>query len=350
MITQDQRATLQLLLERGQTYADLAALLAQDESAVRQRARAALTELVGEDPDRNVSLTDYLLGQADPIGRADASRHLRDDPDDLRIATELGVRLRLMFPTADLPKLPGESRPAGGRLRRAAPGAATPAGPSVASRLGFGGLDQSQSRLIAICGGAAVLLIVIVLGITGAFSGGDKSSASSGSTSSTTSTTAATGDNAVQSVPLKPIGGGDATGTAVFGLATGDQAYVDLSVKGLDPAPNGQAYVVWLMLTNTKGYPLSPLTGINQDGSYQNRFSIPSAVLPVIARVRYVDVSIAPVKAIRNLVRQAINNTELVIDEPGTKVLRGEIPAGSAQSGSGAGAGGSGGGQGNSGG
>lgn len=347
MITQDQRATLQLLLERGQTYADLAGLLGEDEAAVRARARAALTELVGEDPDTNVGLTDYLLGQADPIGRADASRHLRDDPDDLRIATELAVRLRLMFPTADLPKLPGESRPAGGRLRRSASSgpAGAGSGRSLGSRFGLGGLDESQSRLIAICGGAGVLLIVIVLAITGAFSGGNDSSASSGDTSAATTTTASA-DNALQTVDLKPIGGGDATGTATFGLATGDQPYVDLSIKGLDPAPNGQAYVVWLMLSDTKGYPLSPLTGISQDGNYQNRFSIPSAVLPVIARVQFVDVSIAPVKTIRKLVRDAINNTQLVIDEPGTKVLRGQIPRsgqGSAGASSGSGSGNNGG-------
>jgi hypothetical protein len=340
MITQDQRATLQLLLERGQTYADLAALLGEDETAVRARARAALTELVGEDPDRNVGLTDYLLGQADPIGRADASRHLRDDPDDLRIATELAVRLRLMFPTAELPKLPGEGRPAGGVLRRGT-GPSGPAGPSLGSRLGLGGLDQSQSRLIAICGGAAVLLIVVILAVTGAFSGDDESTASSGTDGSTTSTTASA-DNELQSVTLKPIGGGDASGTAVFGLATGDQPYVDLSIKGLDPAPNDETYVVWLMLTGSKGYPLSPIV-VNQNGTYQNRFSIPSAVLPVIARVQYVDVSIAPIKTIRKLVRDAISNTELVIDEPGTKVLRGTIP----KSGTGAGSGGD---QGNSGG
>ena len=67
----DQQAMLQLVLERGQSYADLASVLGVDEAEVRSRARAALTELAGADPDRNVGLTDYLLGQADPIGRAD---------------------------------------------------------------------------------------------------------------------------------------------------------------------------------------------------------------------------------------------------------------------------------------
>jgi hypothetical protein len=332
MITQDQRATLQLLLERGQTYADLASLLGEDETAVRARARAALTELVGADPDRNVGLTDYLLGQADPIGRADASRHLREDPDDHQLATELAVRLRLMFPTAELPRLPGEARQGGGLLRRSTPASAgaDPDTPSRASRFGFGGLNQSQSRLIVICASGALLLIVIVLAITGAFSGGGSSSTDTAAAGTTSTTT--TADNVLQSVDLKPIGGGDASGTAVFGLATGDQPYVDLTIKGLDPPPTDQTYVAWLMLTDTKGYPLTPLVGISQSGGYQNRLPIPSAVLPVISRTQFVDVSIAPVKTIRKLVRGAIQNTELVIDEPGTKVLRGTIPAGQSQS------------------
>ena len=124
-LTADQQAMLQLLLERGQSYADLASLLGVDEAGVRTRARAALTELAGADPDRNVGLTDYLLGQADPIGRADAVRHLKDDPDDLELATELTQKLRLVAPQAELPRLPGEEwrprprrapRLAGGRL------------------------------------------------------------------------------------------------------------------------------------------------------------------------------------------------------------------------------------------
>src|SRR5918996_2956296 len=107
-LSADQQATLQLLLERGQSYADLSSLLGIDEEEVRSRARSALRDLAGTDPDRNVALTDYLLGQADPIGRADAVRHLKDDPRDLELVTELAQKLRLVAPEADLPRLPGQ--------------------------------------------------------------------------------------------------------------------------------------------------------------------------------------------------------------------------------------------------
>ena len=136
---------------------------------------------------------------------------------------------------------------------------------------------------------------------------------------------ASASDQQIQTVALKPVGGGNAGGEAVFGLATGDQPYVDVSIQGLDAAPQDETYVIWLMLTPGKGYPLSPFA-VQQNGSFQNRYSIPSAVLPVVARVRYVDVSIAPVTAIRKLVRGAIKNTSLVLDEPGDTVLRGTIP------------------------
>src|SRR5215207_8486316 len=107
-LTPDQRAMLQLLLERDQGYAELATLLGVAESEVSARARATLAELGGADPDRNVGLTDYLLGQADPIGRADASRHLRADADDRALAATLVERLRELYPDAQLPRLPGE--------------------------------------------------------------------------------------------------------------------------------------------------------------------------------------------------------------------------------------------------
>src|SRR5918997_6205156 len=104
-LSPDQQATLQLLLQRGQRYSDLATVLGVEETEVRVRARSALTELGGTDPDRNVGLTDYLLGQADPIGRADASRHLRDHSEDRVLVAILAERLREMYPEALLPRL-----------------------------------------------------------------------------------------------------------------------------------------------------------------------------------------------------------------------------------------------------
>ena len=146
-ISGDQQATLQLLLERGKSYSDLGQLLGQPEAEVRARARAALTELGGADPDRHVGLTDYLLGQADPIGRADASRHLRDDPADHQLASELSERLRELFPNAELPRLPGQPRSGGGLLRRTpAPASAPDARPPAGGALALADAAPGRSR------------------------------------------------------------------------------------------------------------------------------------------------------------------------------------------------------------
>ena len=136
-----------------------------------------------------------------------------------------------------------------------------------------------------ICASAAVIVLAVVLGVTGAFGGDDEGEATADATSTTT--TASQSDEQIQRVALRPVSGGNASGTAIFGLATGDQPYVDVSVKGLDPAPADRTYVIWLMLTGDKGYPLSPLA-VSENGSFQDRYSIPAAVLPIVARVRYV--------------------------------------------------------------
>ena len=136
-ITEDQRAMLQLLLEGGQSYADIGSLLGIDADEVRSRARAALTEIGGADPDAKVGLTDYLLGQADPIGRADAARQLQHDPD------VRGPRRQARRPAAAAgaerarcPSLPGRSR-------RPRPGFAGP--PGAPSETGGVGAAAARS-------------------------------------------------------------------------------------------------------------------------------------------------------------------------------------------------------------
>jgi hypothetical protein len=340
-LTADQKATLQLLLERGQSYADLASMLGIDEEEVRARARAALRELADGDPDRNVGLTDYLLGQADPIGRADAVRHLRDDPADRQLAADLISELQAVAPNAELPRLPGEAR-IGRFARRPAPSEAATERPTRLSSL-----SSSQSRLMIGLGSAAVLLIAVVLAVTGAFGGNDD-----GGSSDTTAVTTTTADEGSASgeeitrVELTASGGGNASGEAIFGLATNDQPYVDVSIEGLDPAPNDETYVIWLLLDENQGYPLAPID-VSENGSFQDRFAIQSAVLSVVARVRTVDVSIAPNQQLADLISEAEQRVQrpnaqvadLILTKPGRTVLSGEIPV--AQGGGGGQGGGS---------
>ncbi len=334
-LTADQQAMLQLLLERGQSYADLASVLGVDEAEIRARARAALAELGDADPDHRVGLTDYLLGQADPIGRADAVRHLKDDPADLALATELSQKLLLLAPAAELPRLPGEERrprprrPAGtggsriripARLQRGRPADGTSRAPRAA-------LTRRQTQLIVVLGCAAVLVIVIVLAAVGAFSGG-------GEATSTTTPTNASGPQRLASVGLKPPGGGSARGSAAFGVAGDSQLYVDVKLSGLTPAPKGQAYVMWLMLTSSQGYPVPSVLDVSQNGSFTDRITIPAAEIPIAQRARSVDVSLAPVNAVEAAIKAAFKQRRLV-RKPGSTVLSGTIPVSRGSSGAG---------------
>lgn len=318
---------LQLLLERGQRYADLASVLGVDEAEVRSRARGALTELAGADPDRNVGLTDYLLGQADPIGRADAVRHLKDDPDDLSLAAELSQKLLLVAPEADLPRLPGEERrarprrrggPSAGRepiLQRLRGGRREPNEDAAAGRTT---LTRRQAQLSVLLGCAAVLVIVGILAVTGTFSGG--------SDATTPATTTASGNQRLAGVKLKPPGGGNASGSALFGVVGGSQLYVDVKLAGLTPAPKGQAYVMWFLLTQGQGYPVPSVLNVSKDGSYENRVTIPTAEIPIAQRARSIDVSLAPVNSVQAAINTAFKQKRLV-HKPGVTVLTGKIPA-----------------------
>jgi hypothetical protein len=327
-LTADQQATLQLLLVRGQRYADLAALLDVEEAEVRSRARAALTELGGADPDRNVGLTDYLLGQADPIGRADASRHLREHADDLALVNALAERLREMFPGAELPRLPGEPRPSRGLLRRKAPAGAPAetAAPQLGERLG---LSQRQARLIAILGVAAVLLIAVVLGITGAFSGDDDPS----NAAATTTTTTPADESAVP-VQLRAEKGSNAGGVVVFGFATADQPFIEFQVRNLEPPPNDKAYILWF-LSGENGFPLPTQLPVQPNGTLNQRFAVPPEILSFVQEADSIAIALNDRAGLNRDIREAIEGGQGALRYPGGTVLSARITGGGGSTSSG---------------
>jgi hypothetical protein len=275
---------LQLLLERGQSYDDLASILGVGPDEVRTRARTALTDLAGADPDRNVALTDYLLGQADPIDRADAVRHLKDDPEDLALVSELAQKLRLVAPEAELPRLPGEDRqprPRGSTRRRlpkplkklapapkeSADGEPSPPRTTLSRR-------QTQGIVVAAC--ATVLVAVGVLAIAGVFN-----SSSSGSTTTSTSN------------PTPPSG-------------------------------------------TVQGYPLLPIAAANNkgqgakldsNGNFEDSIPIPTAVQSILPNVQAVAITLADNKKVAASIQKAVQNKQAILTVEGTTDFIGVVGA-----------------------
>jgi hypothetical protein len=335
-LTADQGALLGLLLERGQSYADIGGLLGVSEDEVRARARAALGELGGADPDRSVGLTDYLLGQADPIGRADAVRHLRDDADDYRLAERIVDELSEIAPGAELPKLPGEPRTAP-HLRAARRRPKAPAG----ERSPRTSLSLRQTRVIVALLSGAVILAVVIAAIAGAFSGGGSSSSTTASVPSSTtspSTTTTPGGGSTTTTPANPggspqtltpvtlngVGGSPGKGVATFGLATANTPFLDVRTVGVPPAPTGQVYSLWLAVDPAKrqAYPIAPLV------QSHNRFPIPQVILPTLPSMKSVDIVISSASALRKEIKGVLGakKPKLILREPGNVALRGAIP------------------------
>jgi hypothetical protein len=321
-LREDDRALLQLVCERGQSYADLGELLGISEEQVRQKARGALRELGGSDPDAEVGLTDYLLGQADPIGRADAVRHLQQDPDARELAEAIVAKLRLLAPAAELPKLPDAK---GKRRKAATPSPAeddSARGPALAAAGGTSSEPSGshrQARLIAGVLAGGLLVVFAVLAIAGVFSGESESGAGGDAL--------AAADQELTPVALSAQGGSGVAGTAEFGL-TDDQLFIDLNLDGLDPSlGRSSVYVLWLMVSQQDGgYPVS-IIAPDQNGGVEQRYTIPTEVAVAIATsARFVQVGESPAAGLQGNIDRAVEAASPLVDFRGKVLSRGRIP------------------------
>lgn len=338
---------LQLLLEGGQGYADIGSLLGISPEEVRSRARAALGEIGGADPDAQVPISDYLLGQADPIGRADAVRHLQSDPEANALAERLVAQLRLLAPRAQLPEIPAAR---GGRRAPPPPPApkaptTTPGpppsvpppaagGPSIRERvsgaLGGSGSSRRQSQIAVGLGAGALLIIVVVLAVSGVF--GSSDDGDDGGSSTATATTASNEDLTI--VTLAPLGGGSsAQGQAVFARVE-DQPVLQINLTGLQPAGKGETYIVWLYNSDVVAFPLAR-DQANQQGNLTGAAPVPQEIVPLLPQFGCIDVSLASSRETAAALEQAAQGQTLP-RHSGQSVLRGEIPGQGQQGASGA--------------
>jgi hypothetical protein len=352
-VTDEQRAMLQLLLEGGQGYDDIGSLLGIAPDEVRSRARAALTEIGGADPDAQVGLSDYLLGQADPIGRADAVRHLQGDPDANALAQRLVQNLRLLAPRAELPEIP-ESRgsrkaapppppavPTHGQAPPAGPAPGAPTGPGFASRAAsfFSGLGSASGkrRTQLIVGGAAALALVIVILVVATSSGGggggdckalDVSAAQQAGVPTTK--LAAVGDSAdedcaptgqVTLVPVSPQKQQNTKKPAISGFA------LQTNAAHLEPSANGDEYVLWLYGSDQQARPIGQET-VSDNGNLTGAAPLATQELVFLQALQKIRLS-RVTAAQKNQIQQALQAQQGskkatgVISFAGTPVLEG---------------------------
>jgi hypothetical protein len=354
-LTDEQRAMLQLLLEGGQGYGDIGSLLGIGSDEVRSRARAALREIGGTDPDAQVGLSDYLLGQADPIGRADAIRHLQADPEANALAQRLVQNLRLLAPKAQLPEIP---EPRGGRRAPApsppptpaqAPAAPGPAAPSpstaqargpgfAASAAGFiSGLGRLRGRrrtqLIAGLAAALALLIVLVV----VLAGGDGDDGNDCKPLDT-STAQQAGVPLIKLTATGAAADADCTPSGQITLGQAQQNaqqannqtptfILQANAVHLTPTESGERYLLWLYKSDTQAVPLGQET-VDDSGNLTGGVPLLAQqvlLLPAFDTVRFSRVTSTEAQQIQQSLQAQGKKATGVVGFVGQPVLQGSI-------------------------
>ncbi|MHB8658982.1 MAG: RNA polymerase sigma factor [Solirubrobacteraceae bacterium] len=325
----DQRAVLQLVLQRGRSYDDIAGMLSIDRAAVRERALAALDAL---GPPTRVSapqralITDYLLGQLPPRVGEQVRDRLGESPNERAWARVLAAELSPLA-AAGLPEIPVESsrRPAG---PPAAVGAGEPSGarePSgtgepartresarareprgtrgAAEAVGAGrersgppglnlsrGSDDSPQRSSRLGGailiGLGIVIAVVVLVIVLA-SGGSSTpkpattspAALSRTTASTPTGTTTTGPQVIGQVNLvSPSGAKGVAGVAQI-LRQGSRIGIVIVAQGVPANTAHDAYAVWLYSSPTTSRLLGFVSpSVKANGKLQTAGVLPTTV------------------------------------------------------------------------
>ena len=207
----DQRAILELVIGRGQTYDELSEMLGMPPARVRELARQALGELAPAtaarvDADWRGQIADYILGQqTGPESTATRGHFKRSEPARAW-AYSLLDSLSHLYPNGAMPAIPEpgateraapapppprtepELAPERERPAAAAPpappsererpaAAAPPAPPTRRRPSGPAGLSPAARAIVMrrrLIGGALAVaaIVVVVLLVTGVFSGG----------------------------------------------------------------------------------------------------------------------------------------------------------------------------------
>lgn len=283
----EQRAVLSLVLKQGKSYAEIASLLGVEETAVRERAHAALGALGPSEgtpppPQRRAAVSDYLLGQLSDRDADRAREYLASSASGRAWARVVADALRPIgdgvvpeVPTAGAaatPPIPAAppanaqptaaSRP-DATAQPTAPSEPSPA-PARAPRDASPTATRPSSKragaaLLALLAAGVIALIVVLA--TGGSSKHKTKPVASGATGAT-----GTPQIVAQVNLTSPLGaGGTRPAGVAFVARRGSQLEFDIAAAHLPPTTSRFGYAVWLYNshTNAEALGLAPAVGSN---------------------------------------------------------------------------------------
>jgi hypothetical protein len=273
-LTDDQKAMLRLLAQREEGYDDMAALMGIGVEEVRERVKEALAE-VDEEASRG------------------------------RPSEEAAAVVPPPRPSPAAPEPPP-------------PPAAPEPQASVRRQQRFRGLKLPRDRGALIGLGAGVLAVVVMAIVLAVSGGSSSSSVTSGEGGSS-----AEGANLTEAL-LSPLAGGEASGRALFGRYK-KNVLLQVEAEGLEPAPAGEAYTVWLYRSPKLALQVGAVP-VSKEGKIAAQLQIPAQLLAYVASGAFnqVDVALTSTAAYKAALAKAKAEQKLP-PHLGESVLRGEI-------------------------
>jgi len=304
-LSDDQRAMLRLLAQREQGYDDIAALMGISVDDVRSRVHDALAQLEEE------------------------GKPVPDLPPEPPSAPEPPPPSQ---PEPDPEPAPAPPKPAPKAEPEPAP---EPARPSPPADGGAGrpklSLPSGRGPLAAVGAAIAVIVVVALILIIGGGGSGDSSTTATTNASNSGAEESGEGQSAnaaggkeVTKAVLEPVGGGSASGVAIFGRVKNALA-LQVQAQGLKPTTQSQSYAIWLAQSPQRMLPLAE-TPVGKTGRIGAQFEVPVEVLAYLANETFGQLAITLVD--RSSLKAALAKATKEKKSPaytGTEVLRGTV-------------------------
>jgi hypothetical protein len=304
----DQRAVIQLVLQRDRTYDQIASMLSIDRAGVRQRALDALdalgphTQLSSE---RRALITDYLLGQLSGEVAADARRNLAESPSDRAWARVVAAELAPLA-SRGLPEIPvapaedyevqapaaepiavGAAAPAGAAessqevapppSAEPPPPAPPPEAPAEARTAPTPGAPRISRRGGAVLLGLVALAIVAVVVVLFATSGSNKPKQAASPSTGTAQASTSTGAQVLGQINLTPPTASSKSAGIAEVIRQGATIGIAIVAQNVPANTKHDAYAVWLYTSPTNARILGFVNpGVGSNGRLSTTGPLPS--------------------------------------------------------------------------